>query len=158
MPASHSCFQQLSLVSVNFTAERRREADSHLYSGWAALIFVVTGSTQNSDQLVGIGGLYMAILWPFAFLDAYFGAREINSGVDQIITENPRVAEVLNLLTWGFGYFYLAERTKGMILFFAGQVDSRPLNVVPAEVTYRGCRRSRPRSQPNLLDVAERPQ
>jgi hypothetical protein len=57
-------------------------------------------------------------LWVFSFLDAYYTATEINQGIElQVEAQNPRVAVVLNLLTAGLGYFYLGERTKGMVLF-----------------------------------------
>ena len=36
--------------------------------------------------------------------------------------QNPRVAVTLNLLTAGFGYFYLGERSKGIVLFVVMQV------------------------------------
>ncbi|HYG98070.1 MAG TPA: hypothetical protein VD837_02995 [Terriglobales bacterium] len=66
------------------------------------------------------------VMYVFAFLDAYYVAREINAGLDPyIIGNNPRIAAALNLLTNGLGYFYLGERKKGLILFFA-------LRILPA--------------------------
>ena len=44
-------------------------------------------------------------------------ARELNSGKDSPPYQNPRVAAALNFLTNGFGYFYLGERAKGLIVF-----------------------------------------
>jgi TM2 domain-containing membrane protein YozV len=65
----------------------------------------------------------MMVLWIFSFLDAYFTAIEINKGQDDVVdVQNPRVAVTLNLLTAGFGYFYLGERTKGITIFIAMQV------------------------------------
>ena len=65
----------------------------------------------------------MLVLWIFSFLDAYYTAGEINRRQDEIVdVQNPRVAVTLNLLTAGFGYFYLGERTKGITLFVAMQV------------------------------------
>jgi TM2 domain-containing membrane protein YozV len=65
----------------------------------------------------------MLVLWIFSFLDAYFTAIEINRKQDDLLEgQNPRVAVTLNLLTAGFGYFYLGERTKGILLFVAMQV------------------------------------
>ena len=73
--------------------------------------------------LVGQGLIVMLVLWIFSFLDAYFTAIEINRGRDEIVdVQNPRVAVTLNLLTAGFGYFYLGERTKGITIFIAMQV------------------------------------
>lgn len=72
----------------------------------------VVGDRSDIGLLVGFA------LWVFAFLDAYFTAIEINSGIDdQVDLENPRVAAVLNFLTAGLGYFYLGERAKGITLF-----------------------------------------
>ena len=62
-------------------------------------------------------------MWIFSFLDAYFTAAEINAGQDaQVDVQNPRVAVVLNLLTAGFGYFYLGERTKGLAILVGTQI------------------------------------
>jgi hypothetical protein len=50
--------------------------------------------------------------------DAYFAARERNAGVTSLLTgANPRIAAILNLLTKGFGYFYLGDRVKGAVCF-----------------------------------------
>jgi hypothetical protein len=65
------------------------------------------------------------ILYGFAVCDAYFTAIEINRGHAPWISESPRTAAVLNLLTNGFGYFYLGERTKGMIVMIVGGVVGR---------------------------------
>ena len=76
------------------------------------------------SNLVGLGILLMTVLWISSFLDAYFTAIEINRGIDdQVDVQNPRVALTLNLLTAGFGYFYLGERTKGITLFIVMQVS-----------------------------------
>ncbi len=56
-------------------------------------------------------------LYVFAFLDAYFTAREMSAGTDPFIAESPRVAAILNLLTRGFGYFYLGKRAAGFAVF-----------------------------------------
>jgi TM2 domain-containing membrane protein YozV len=70
------------------------------------------------DNTRGLGISTAFCLWIFSFLDAYFTAQEINQGTsDQVDVSNPRVAVVLNLLTAGLGYFYLGERTKGIVLF-----------------------------------------
>ena len=98
--------------------------------GWATLGFWLAGALMSLSQapgILGLGVVLMFALWTFAFLDAYFSAREINAGVDlQIDGQNPRVAAVLNSLTAGFGYFYLTERRKG-ILVFVGMQIGRPL-------------------------------
>jgi hypothetical protein len=63
------------------------------------------------------------ILYAYAFLDAFYTAREINAGMAQfIVGNNPRIAAMLNLLTNGFGYFYLGERKKGIACFFAMRI------------------------------------
>ena len=72
----------------------------------------------QSMQARGVGIVIALVLWIFSFLDAYFTAVEINLGQDeQVDVQNPRVAVVLNLLTSGWGYFYLGERSKGIALF-----------------------------------------
>jgi TM2 domain-containing membrane protein YozV len=70
----------------------------------------------------GASGLRAALLlYAFAFLDAYFTAVEVNRGLGATLAENPRVAALLNLIAPGFGYFYLLQRTKGLLVFFAFQ-------------------------------------
>ncbi len=84
-----------------------------------ALIFCFAGV---STRVSGTALVVMLALWIFAFLDAYFTAIEINRGEDHLVDEqNPRVAATLNLLTAGFGYFYLGEQAKGLTLFVAAQ-------------------------------------
>lgn len=84
-------------------------------------VFFVIGSFlcfAPGDNTRGLGIATVFCLWVFSFLDAYFTAQEINQGTsDQVDVSNPRVAVVLNLLTAGLGYFYLGERTKGIVLF-----------------------------------------
>jgi TM2 domain-containing membrane protein YozV len=67
----------------------------------------------------GISLRTLLALYIFSFLDAYFTARELNAGKDPAAYQNPRVAAILNLLTNGFGYFYLGQRAKGLIVFVA---------------------------------------
>jgi TM2 domain-containing membrane protein YozV len=70
------------------------------------------------NELIGLGLICSVVLWVFSFLDAYFTAIEINRGQDDHVdASNPRVAVTLNLLTAGFGYFYLGEQSKGIALF-----------------------------------------
>jgi TM2 domain-containing membrane protein YozV len=68
---------------------------------------------------VGDTGLGFAMaLYIFAFLDAYFSTLEYNAGISSyLIGGNPRIAAILNFLTNGIGYFYLGERTKGLLMF-----------------------------------------
>ena len=54
----------------------------------------------------------------FSFLDAFYTAREMRDGIHALVPYNPRVAAVLNLVTRGFGYWYLDEKKKGVLLFF----------------------------------------
>jgi hypothetical protein len=67
--------------------------------------------------LWGINFRITVFLYLFAFLDAFFTAREMTAGTDAFIAESPRVAAILNLLTRGFGYFYLGKRTLGFVIF-----------------------------------------
>jgi hypothetical protein len=66
-------------------------------------------------------------LYVFAFLDAFFTAREMTAGTDAFIAESPRVAAILNLLTRGFGYFYLGQRRLGLTVFFGLMFLQAPL-------------------------------
>ncbi|HET8823580.1 MAG TPA: hypothetical protein VFM77_00515 [Terriglobales bacterium] len=87
--------------------------------GVTTIVFWVIGATlRMAGDRSGMGLMLVIFLWVFAFLDAYFTALEINAGNDdQVDFQNPRVAATLNFLTAGLGYFYLGERTKGMVLF-----------------------------------------
>jgi TM2 domain-containing membrane protein YozV len=100
--------------------------------GGLVLGFSVVGmgifvSSIASQAAGGSGGgawmgqavLFLPVLYVFGFLDAYFSAREINRGIDPTLVDNPRVACVLNFTTKGFGYFYLGERVKGVVVFVA---------------------------------------
>jgi hypothetical protein len=83
---------------------------------WRSIAAQAAG--RGSDQTVlGAAFLILPVLYVFGFLDAYFTAREINRGIDPTLVDNPRVASVLNLMTRGFGYFYLGERVKGLVVF-----------------------------------------
>ena len=87
------------------------------------LVGLILAIAHPSDTHLGVGLILMLVLWIFSFLDAYFTAIEINRGQDELIEgQNPRVAVTLNLLTAGFGYFYLGEQAKGIALFVAMQV------------------------------------
>ena len=88
--------------------------------GFTTLGFWIVGviAISASGTARGNGMVLGFVLWVFSFLDAYFTATEINSGIDgQVEVQNPRVAVVLNLITAGLGYFYLGERAKGIVLF-----------------------------------------
>jgi hypothetical protein len=93
--------------------------------GAVTLAFTIVGLLlcfNRSPQIEGLGVTLVLVLWIFSFLDAYFTATEINLGEDsQVDVQNPRVAVTLNLLTAGFGYFYLGERTKGLVIFLGAQ-------------------------------------
>ena len=87
------------------------------------LLGLVLSIARVSTAVTGQALIVMLVLWIFSFLDAYFTAIEINQGQDDIVdVQNPRVAVTLNLLTAGFGYFYLGERTKGITIFIGMQV------------------------------------
>jgi TM2 domain-containing membrane protein YozV len=87
------------------------------------------GSPEGSED-VFFWGILLRItlfLYVFAFLDAFFTAREMTAGTDAFIAESPRVAAILNLLTRGFGYFYLGQRTLGFAVFFGLMFLQAPL-------------------------------
>jgi hypothetical protein len=79
-----------------------------------SLAVVVAGTGQlHGTAIIAAPSLYL-----FAIIDAYFRAREWNAGVTSwMIGANPRVTAILNLLTKGFGYFYLGDRAKGVVCF-----------------------------------------
>lgn len=86
----------------------------------SVVLAVVGFSVPDSmnQEILGVAMLAILVLYIFSFLDAYYVAREINAGTDPLVdANNPRVAATLNLLTNGFGYWYLGERTKGWIAF-----------------------------------------
>lgn len=97
---------------------------------WTMFFFLISlGLTiWLTPMLAGEGAVESALFWGvllriaiflygFAFLDAYFTAREMTVGTDPFIAESPRVAAILNLLTRGFGYFYLGQRALGFAVF-----------------------------------------
>lgn len=88
---------------------------------WTMAFFTLTGlGVIFIDRTIPYWGVVFRaclVLYAFSFLDAYFTAREINTGCDRPLYQNPRVAAVLNLLTRGFGYFYLGQRKKGLLVF-----------------------------------------
>jgi TM2 domain-containing membrane protein YozV len=97
---------------------------------WTLAIFFssLAGTIYLTPQLGRPEGKVFALFWGvclrislflyiFAFLDAFFTAREMTAGTDAFVAESPRVAAILNLLTRGFGYFYLGKRTIGFAVF-----------------------------------------
>lgn len=87
-----------------------------------AIYFTLQLGTPEGDQdSIFLGPLLKIVifLYGFAFLDAFFTAREMTIGTDAFIAESPRVAAILNLLTRGFGYFYLGQRKLGFACFSA---------------------------------------
>jgi len=98
----------------------------HLYLGmkrnglWLIVFEVLSllALYGGSGTLYSQAILTAPTLYLFAIADAYSGAREWNAGVQSWMTgANPRIAAVLNLLTKGFGYFYLGDRMKGIVVF-----------------------------------------
>ena len=83
---------------------------------WKSAAAMAAGD-RSQEWLFGLAILYLPVLYVFGFLDAYFSAREINRGIDPTLVDSPRVACTLNILTSGFGYFYLGERVKGVAVF-----------------------------------------
>lgn len=97
-----------------YCGKKNRGIPTFIFSFFAAagLLAFNTNASWWGDCLRALIALYI-----FSFLDAYYTAREVNAGKDPPPYQNPRVAAVLNLLTNGFGYFYLGERAKGLIVF-----------------------------------------
>lgn len=145
----------------------------HLYIGlfsraawifFSELLCLAFLALQGSVQAAAV--LSIPTIYCFAVIDAYFGAREWNAGATSLLEgTNPRIVAVLNLLTKGFGYFYLGDRTKGLLCFFIiaivqGLLQSRPniwtmilgisLQVAIAIDGYRVARQSLHREHPEL--------
>jgi hypothetical protein len=92
-----------------------------------------------SNLFWGVGLRAAVVLYMFAFCDAFYVAREINNGLDPyMIGNNPRIAAMLNLLTNGFGYFYVGERKKGIIVFLVLRVFSGAFGIQTSEVRSGG--------------------
>ena len=85
----------------------------------------LSGSNEYASVAWGIAFRAGLALYAFAFVDAYFTAREKSEGVYALYAYNPRVAAILNLLTRGFGYWYLDEKGKGVLLFVVVGVANR---------------------------------
>lgn len=81
---------------------------------------------EGFDTLWAIAFRTALVLYGFGFLDAYLTAREMSAGTHQHMLENPRVAAVLNLLTRGFGYWYVGERKKAIVFSFSWEERIAP--------------------------------
>jgi TM2 domain-containing membrane protein YozV len=132
-------YEELPPLDITPPATRRNPlialALSLLFPGLGHLYL---GMRRRAGWLIGFESLCLLLIWSgsgtlhgeaifsapiiycFAMADAYFGARERNAGVNVfLVGTNPRIAAVLNLLTKGFGYFYLGDRVKGVVCFIA---------------------------------------
>ena len=101
------------------------------FTGLAATVYLTTQLGSPDGKFFALfWGLVLRIivfLYIFAFLDAFFTAREMTAGTDAFIAESPRVAAILNLLTRGFGYFYLGKRTLGFAVFIGLGIFQRAI-------------------------------
>lgn len=142
----------------------------------SVVVTVVGFSVRDStgEEVLGIAVLAVVVLYVFSFLDAYYVAREINAGMDLLVdSSNPRVATTLNLLTNGFGYWYLGERTKGWAAFIVLGVVMRGISlavgnspwsllllVIPCAMAldaYRIARQHLAEARPTLPETSIRP-
>jgi hypothetical protein len=103
----------------------------HMYSGLVrngiftlllfagALLVSISTNPSTSPIAWGIAVRTALVLYIFGFVDAFQVAREHNAGLESyLVGTNPRIAGVLNLLTKGWGYFYLGKRKLGIGVFF----------------------------------------
>jgi hypothetical protein len=102
-----------------YCGEKRRALWTFFFFalGFGMVIGFAGSTMEEGTNFLGIGLRTSLVLYVFSFLDAYFTAREMTDGTSTLLSYNPRVAAVLNLLTHGFGYWYLDEKRKGVILF-----------------------------------------
>jgi TM2 domain-containing membrane protein YozV len=131
---------------------------------WTMVLFFITAAVAFfgvPDLAKAVGFLYTVSIYIFAFLDAGFTACEANEGRDCPPNGNPRIAATLNLLTSGFGYFYLGERTLGLVVFVGAQVV-RPLLTsylaIPLQISLAGhayiiCRKMYPPEPPRITEL-----
>jgi TM2 domain-containing membrane protein YozV len=114
-----------------YCGEARRGGLTLFFFGVGAALVIglfplLSGPEAESLGLLwGIGLRTALVLYAFSFLDAFFTARELTAGTYELQEYNPRVAAVLNLLTRGFGYWYLDEKGKGVALFVLVGVADR---------------------------------
>lgn len=94
-----------------------KKARGYWTLGFFLLAFLVVVLLPAQTPLWGAALRAALVLYGYTFLDGYFTAREINQSADPPPYQNPRAAAVLNLLTRGFGYFYLGQRKKGLLVF-----------------------------------------
>ena len=102
-----------------YCGERRRGAWTFFFfAACAAILAALWGSSsEQGTPFLGIALRTGLVLYIFSFLDAFYTAREKRDGTHALLQYNPRVAAVLNLVTRGFGYWYLDEKKKGVLLF-----------------------------------------
>lgn len=98
-----------------------------------ALMWRLETTDPAAEMLMGTVFRIAVFLHVFAGLDAFLTAREITSGADRRMTRNPRVAAILNLLTNGFGYFYLGQKGKGVICFMVLGAVNRVVRQIDAD-------------------------
>ena len=142
----------------------------------ACLLGLVLGAVtgyRSADSIALMDLFFRPViaLYVFSFVDAFETACEANRGADLPPAGNPRIAAVLNFLTRGFGYFYIGERKKGLIVFFLlfwftnglRQADRRILGVAEeiiliaiAADAYRQCRRMYP-AEPTGPETVSQP-
>lgn len=107
----------------------------HLYCGkratgiWTFCLFAAAATPAVLTALALLFFILPLPIYIFACVDAFLTAREANAGRDCLPGGNPRIACVLNLMTGGFGYFYLGERKLGMIVFVVSRL---PMPLGPA--------------------------
>lgn len=107
-------------------------------AGWVTCIafflslLVGIGAGRNGQATLAGGAAFVAItLYIFGFLDAYFSTLEYNQGISTyLIGSSPRIAAILNFFTNGFGYFYLGDRGKGILMFLIMGALGRVLRLI----------------------------
>ena len=99
-------------------------------------VYLLAGTTGQAELFFGIALRVAIILYVFGFVDAYFTATEMSDGTYSLITEHPRVAAVLNLISLWFGYFYVRQKKRGMIMMAVGYAINQAARGADAGIVF----------------------
>lgn len=130
--ATRAFLISLVLPGIGQVYAKRQTAGWVTFAAFFLSLLVGIGAARTGQATLAGGAAVVAVpLYIFAFLDAYFSTLEYNQGISTyLIGSNPRIAAILNFFTNGFGYFYLGDRGKGILMFLVMGVLGRVLKQV----------------------------